>query len=215
VTAIVGSGLAVSAAPADAATASDFQRLAQCESGGNWAINTGNGYYGGIQFDLQTWHSLGYSGLPSDAPASVQIEAGMKLYNQRGGWSAWPSCSAKLGLTNSGPAAVSPAGPTSGVVEQAITPAKPPPMTLDRARAEVRDAGYNGTMLSTDLAGQVRADAMVWQGAMRDRRFILTLDGRFGGESQGVAGLYSYLTRVSDGQSGVVGPNIWNSTVHG
>ncbi len=215
VTAIVGSGLAATAAPADAATADDFQRLAQCESGGNWSINTGNGYYGGIQFDLQTWRSLGYSGLPSAAPASVQIEAGMKLYNQRGGWSAWPACSRKLGLTNSGPAPASSAG--SGVVEQALTPVVPaePAMTIDRARAEIQDAGFTGTALSTDLAGEVRADAMVWQHAMRERKFVLTLDGRFGQQSRGIAGLYSYLTRVTDGRDGVVGPNIWNATVDG
>ncbi len=48
---------------------------------------------------------------------------------------------------------------------------------------------------------------------MREKKFILQVDGRFGGESQGLASLYSYLTRVDDGQTGVVGKNLWDITV--
>jgi hypothetical protein len=210
VTAIVGSGLAVTATPAGAATADDFAKLRQCESGGNYAINTGNGFYGAYQFDTRTWAGLGYSGLPSSSPASVQDEAAHKLYNSRG-WSPWPACSAKLGLTRNGPAPASTGG-GSGVVEQAITPAEPP-MTLDRARAEIDNADFPGTALSTDLIGEIRADALVWQAEMRDKGFVLTLDGRFGEQSRGIAQLYGYLTRVDDGAPGVVGQNIWNATV--
>ena len=50
-----------------------WDRLAQCESGGNWAINTGNGYYGGLQFTLGTWQAYGGSGLPSNASRETQI----------------------------------------------------------------------------------------------------------------------------------------------
>jgi hypothetical protein len=207
VTAIVGSGLAVTAVPAGAATADDFARLRQCESGGNYAINTGNGFYGAYQFDPGTWHGLGYSGLPSSAPPALQDEAAHRLYNDRG-WSPWPACSRKLGLTRNGPAS------TTGVVEQALTPPKPE-MTLDRARAQIEQAGFGGGALSTDLVGEVRADVLVWQDEMRSKKFILTVDGRFGDESRGIADLYSYLTRVSDGKSGVVGPNLWNATVDG
>jgi LysM repeat protein len=69
----------VSTAPA-VADGSVWDRLAKCESGGNWAINTGNGYYGGLQFSLGTWRGVGGSGLPSQASRE------------------WPACSAKLGL---------------------------------------------------------------------------------------------------------------------
>ncbi|WP_131745038.1 transglycosylase family protein [Frankia sp. Cppng1_Ct_nod] len=212
VTALVGSGLAVAAVPANAATADDFAKLRQCESGGNYSINTGNGYYGAYQFDAGTWHGLGYSGLPSNAPPALQDEAAYKLYDSRG-WSPWPSCSAKMGLTNNGPAPQSSAGTSSSdAVERAITP-QAPAMTLDRAKAELHSADFAGTTLSTDLAGQVRADAMVWQASMRDRKFVLTVDGRYGAESQGLASLYGYLTRTTDGQSGVVGKNLWDITV--
>jgi hypothetical protein len=201
----------VTAAPAGAATQADFDRLGQCESGGNYSINTGNGFYGKYQFDAGTWHSLGYSGLPSNAAPAVQDEAAHRLYDQRG-WSPWPACSSRLGLTRNGPAPSS-SGSLSGVVEQAITPAEPP-MTLDRARAQVQHTGLDG-MLTSDSADEVRPDAMLWQNAMREKRFILTVDGRFGQQSQGIADLYSYLTKVTDGKRGAVGPNIWNATVNG
>ena len=85
--------------PARAAVSSgsSWDRLAQCESGGNWAINTGNGYYGGLQFSAQSWHAVGGSGLPNQASRETQIAMGERLRAAQG-WSAWPSCSAKLGL---------------------------------------------------------------------------------------------------------------------
>lgn len=74
-----------------------WDSLAKCESGGNWAINTGNGYYGGLQFSLSSWRAVGGSGLPSEASREEQIVRG-EMLKARQGWGAWPSCSAKLGL---------------------------------------------------------------------------------------------------------------------
>jgi resuscitation-promoting factor RpfB len=74
-----------------------WDSLAACEAGGNWAINTGNGYYGGLQFSLGSWRAVGGSGLPSDASRDEQIMRGQML-QARSGWGAWPACSAKLGL---------------------------------------------------------------------------------------------------------------------
>lgn len=75
-----------------------WDRLAQCESGGNWAINTGNGYYGGLQFSLGTWQAYGGSGLPSNASRETQIAIATKVRNASGGYGAWPGCAAALGL---------------------------------------------------------------------------------------------------------------------
>jgi resuscitation-promoting factor RpfB len=83
-------GTAVPAGPWDA--------LAQCESGGNWQINTGNGYYGGLQFALGTWQAYGGTGLPSQHSREEQIRVATKLRNASGGYGAWPACAAKLGL---------------------------------------------------------------------------------------------------------------------
>ena len=75
-----------------------WDRLAQCESGGNWAANTGNGYYGGLQFSLGTWQAYGGSGLPSNASRETQIAIATKIRDASGGYGAWPACSASLGL---------------------------------------------------------------------------------------------------------------------
>jgi LysM repeat protein len=74
-----------------------WDQLAMCESGGNWSINTGNGYYGGLQFSLSSWQAVGGSGYPHLASKSEQINRAQQL-QARQGWGAWPACSAKLGL---------------------------------------------------------------------------------------------------------------------
>lgn len=74
-----------------------WDRLAACESGGNWAINTGNGYYGGLQFSLSSWRAAGGSGYPHQASKSEQI-ARAEILKARQGWGAWPACTSKLGL---------------------------------------------------------------------------------------------------------------------
>jgi hypothetical protein len=74
--------------------------LAQCESGGNWAINTGNGYYGGLQFSYGTWHDYGggaYAEYPHQATREQQIAVAERLRAARG-YAPWPACRVKLGL---------------------------------------------------------------------------------------------------------------------
>ncbi len=73
-----------------------WARLRKCEAGGNYTRNSGNGYYGAYQFSAGTWRSLGYSGLPHQAPPEVQDEAAKKL-QARGGWGQWPACSRRIG----------------------------------------------------------------------------------------------------------------------
>ena len=89
-----------SAASAPAAVSGDdaaiWAAIAQCESGGNPSINTGNGYYGMYQFSLPTWRSVGGSGLPSDASAEEQTMRA-RMLQQRSGWGQW-GCAYKLGL---------------------------------------------------------------------------------------------------------------------
>jgi hypothetical protein len=75
-----------------------WDRLAKCESSGNWSINTGNGYYGGLQFSLSTWRAYGGSGYPHKASKAEQIRIANKVRNARGGYGDWPACAAKLGL---------------------------------------------------------------------------------------------------------------------
>ena len=74
-----------------------WDKIAACESGGNWSINTGNGYYGGLQFNLGTWKAYGGSGMPHQASRAAQIAVATRVQAAQG-WGAWPSCTAKLGL---------------------------------------------------------------------------------------------------------------------
>lgn len=73
-----------------------WARLRQCESGGNYTINTGNGFYGAYQFLPRTWRGLGFPGLPHQAPPEMQDDAARKL-QARSGWGQWPACSRRIG----------------------------------------------------------------------------------------------------------------------
>lgn len=95
-----GSSSSASSPAAPAAVSGDdaaiWAAIAQCESGGNPSINTGNGYYGMYQFSLPTWRSVGGSGLPSDASAEEQTMRA-RMLQQRAGWGQW-GCAYQLGL---------------------------------------------------------------------------------------------------------------------
>lgn len=73
-----------------------WDRLAQCESSGNWHIDTGNGFYGGLQFTLRSWRAVGGTGYPHEHSRETQIRMGIRLWEIQG-WGAWPSCSRQLG----------------------------------------------------------------------------------------------------------------------
>jgi len=114
-----GAGVAL-AGHAAAAPDSDWDKLAQCESGGNWAINTGNGFHGGLQFTPSTWRSFGgtqYAATPEHASRDQQIAVGEKVLATQG-WGAWPSCSSHLGLHSSATQRDAPAA--SSNTEQAV-----------------------------------------------------------------------------------------------
>lgn len=86
-----GASLAL-AAPA-AADSVDWDAIASCESSGNWAIDTGNGFYGGLQFTLSTWESNGGEGMPNDASRAEQIRVAENVLRTQG-IGAWPVCGA-------------------------------------------------------------------------------------------------------------------------
>ena len=110
----------VLAGTASAAPDSAWDKLAQCESGGNWSINSGNGYYGGIQFNASTWHAFGGEGLPHQASRSEQIAVAERTLAAQG-WNAWPACSRKMGLRGHSADPGNTAAPTA---KKASAPAK-------------------------------------------------------------------------------------------
>ena len=142
-TPLVGAG---QAAAADGAT---WDRLAQCESSGNWSINTGNGYYGGLQFSQSTWEFFGGRASASRADLATreqQIAVAEKTLAVQG-WGAWPACSAKLGLGEADKAG-SAAAPA---------PAPPPAPAPAPAAAPVNSGGEQYTVRPGDTLFEIAA----------------------------------------------------------
>jgi len=99
-TTVAGTGLLMAASPAQAAD-SVWDKVAQCESSGNWSINTGNGYYGGLQFTISTWNAFGgqeFAPRADLATKSEQIIVAQRTLAVQGP-GAWPKCSIYAGLT--------------------------------------------------------------------------------------------------------------------
>ncbi|MFE9428021.1 transglycosylase family protein [Kitasatospora sp. NPDC006697] len=143
-TAVAGASLAAVACStaltgsAQAASVSTWESVAQCESTGNWSIDTGNGYYGGLQFSLSTWKGYGglqYAAYPNQATEQQQILVAEKVLAMQGP-GAWPVCGPKAGLTNDGvnPYPSSTPAPTS-------TPVATPSV----ANGQVASVVINGT----------------------------------------------------------------------
>ncbi|MFF2660522.1 transglycosylase family protein [Kitasatospora sp. NPDC058032] len=119
----------VTATSAAAAPASSWDAVARCESGGNWGISTGNGFYGGLQFTPSTWRSYGgtaYAPQAHQASREQQISVAEKVLAKQGP-GAWPVCSAKAGLSRGGAPAVVDAPDTSDAPAPAQQPAKQAP----------------------------------------------------------------------------------------
>jgi LysM repeat protein len=97
--AVAGAPLVTMVPAANAAADSTWDKLAQCESGGRWDINTGNGFQGGLQFTPSTWRAFGgtvYAPAAHLATRVEQIAVAEKVLAKQG-WNAWPSCSKKVG----------------------------------------------------------------------------------------------------------------------
>lgn len=132
VIALAGLGLGASAGVANAAPGSTWDALAECESGGNWGINTGNGFSGGLQFTPSTWAGFGGQGAPQDASREQQIAVAENVL-QGQGWGAWPACSAKLGLSGG-------ANPSAQPMQQAPATQAPVQAQAEQIQPQVAPA---------------------------------------------------------------------------
>lgn len=114
-------GLLSTGAPAQAASLTTWDKVAKCESGGNWAINTGNGYYGGLQFSSSTWAAYGgrrFASRADLASKGQQITVAERVLAAQGA-GAWPVCGARAGLVRGGAAAHVSAGRTTATPKAA------------------------------------------------------------------------------------------------
>ncbi len=174
--------VALSATSANAAApattpASTWDSLAQCESGGNWSTNTGNGYSGGLQFSQSTWAANGGTGSAASASREQQIAVAQKIQATQG-WSAWPACAAKLGLSGGAAApqsttpspqpAAAVSTPAAVPVPQAV-PAQAVPaaaVQVPRHAAPVSVSGQTYTIQSGDTLSTIAAKLNIsggWQ----------------------------------------------------
>ncbi|TQJ58171.1 LysM domain-containing protein [Arthrobacter sp. SLBN-83] len=151
--AVSAAGLALSATAANAATpTSTWDALAQCESGGNWSINTGNGFSGGLQFTASTWSAYGGTGSPQNASREQQIAVAERVQASQG-WGAWPSCSSQLGLSGGGGAPVQSAPVQSAPVQSATVQSAPVQATQVQS-APVQQAPAPRHATSVALSGE-------------------------------------------------------------
>ncbi|MCM1945374.1 MULTISPECIES: LysM peptidoglycan-binding domain-containing protein [Streptomyces] len=164
VVALVGVTGAAVAAPlmaagtASAATASEWDRVAQCESGGNWSINTGNGYYGGLQFSASTWAAYGgtaYASTANQASKSQQIAIAEKVLAGQGK-GAWPSCGVGLsGASYDGGSAEAAAPQQQSAPKQSTQQSAPKRTTEQPAnRSEQRQAPKQSTQAAPKAAAK-------------------------------------------------------------
>jgi len=207
----VADGVAFSTLASAGGSQAQFERLAQCESGGNWAINTGNGYYGGLQFNLSTWRGIGYSGYPHQASKATQIAAGQKLHSQRG-WSPWPACSRKLGLSGDDGVSSAPAAPAPATTTAADRRAAAAKASRSRVRSAATTAApaFDGRVLSTADVRTYRATVRTWQARMKARGWRITADGHFGPQSAGVARRFAAQKGLS-ASPGTVNAAVWKA----
>jgi hypothetical protein len=145
--AVAGVPLVAVAPAANAASDAAWDKLAQCESSGNWAINTGNGFSGGLQFTPSTWRAFGgtaFAPVAHQATREEQIVVAEKVLAGQG-WGAWPSCSKKMGLTGQ-------------PVTARSAPAQAPAPVQSPARQYLSaPAGGTYTVKSGDTLGKIAA----------------------------------------------------------
>ncbi|HET6707759.1 transglycosylase family protein [Amycolatopsis sp.] len=125
----VGAPLAIAATPA---SATNWDAIAQCESSGNWSTNTGNGYYGGLQFSQSTWKAYGGTGSAANASREEQIAVAERVL-QGQGIGAWPVCGKKGGSGSAAPKA-------TGKTTKKVTPKKSTTATAPKKAAPAAPA---------------------------------------------------------------------------
>ncbi|MGW3727600.1 transglycosylase family protein [Streptomyces sp. NPDC000851] len=162
-------GLLAGTGNAAAADGGVWDRIAQCESGGNWHINTGNGYYGGLQFSADTWRAYGgsaYAPTADRASKEQQIAVATKVQRAQG-WGAWPTCSVRAGASGGAPEApaTGSAGEQSDRSEQSTSssqPAKTPARASDHTDRGTTRGDYTVRQGDT-LSGIADRHGTTWQ----------------------------------------------------
>lgn len=150
----VGAPFAIAAAPASASP--DWDAIARCESGSNWSINTGNGYYGGLQFNPRTWAANGGTGNPANASREEQIRVAENVL-QTQGIEAWPVCGKRAGGGSAAPVKKSTTPKQAKKAPKRTAPVATAPVAAPSAPAGTSKDNPNGdyTVLAGDSLSKI------------------------------------------------------------
>jgi hypothetical protein len=197
------------AATAGSASATNWDAVAQCESGGNWSTNTGNGFSGGLQFTPSTWAANGGTGSPQGASRSQQIAVAERVKASQG-MGAWPVCGSRGGsgsTANTG-------GSTYNSTERATrstTRTSIPTTTSSNSTSHASAApSYtapkaSAVFLSTKLVNQKRADVRALQtNLVKVSHFNITIDGQYGPQTE--SAVKAFQARNGLASDGIAGP---------
>jgi len=170
-------GLLAATGNAAAADGGVWDRIAQCESGGNWHINTGNGYYGGLQFSAGTWRAYGgtaYAPTAAGASRGQQIAVATKVQHAQG-WGAWPVCSARAGASGSAPAASSGSATTKSSSVVKSKPSKTPARSTGHTARSASRGDY--TVREGDTLSKIAArHGTTWQRLYAANKAVIGAD---------------------------------------
>jgi len=199
-TLLVGATTAVFLTPGTAAadpSTADWAALRQCESGGNYRINTGNGYYGAYQFDLSTWRSVGGAGRPDQASAAEQNFRALYLYRMRG-WAPWV-CAALVGLREDSDGG-------SGVKPTRGASTAPPTGGNNGggSSGSTTKVAYPGQQFHT---GDYSTKLAAWQKQMGKMGYGLTGTGYFGEKTK--SAVLALQRKAGLNVVGYIGPKTW------
>lgn len=185
-------------------SASAWASLRQCESTGNYGINTGNGYYGAYQFDLSTWQSVGGSGMPNRASASEQDYRALYLYRMRG-WSPWV-CASLAGLSEDAAARskVVPSRADSAYISGGGTGSYTPVPSSTCNIGKSTGPAWDGT---TYAAGKTYRSLVCWQKQLASRGYAFTGTGYFGAGT--LAALHDLQAGYGLKQSNIINGTGW------
>ena len=178
---VVGAPLTAFAGTASAATGAQWDAVAQCESGGNYAINTGNGFSGGFQFTPSTWSAFGGQGAPQNATRDQQIQVAERVLAGQGK-GAWPVCGKNLGAASpssvSAPAqrTAAPAQRTAPTPQQSPKAAAPKAVAPKATVARTAPASTTATGSYTVKSGDTLAKIAAAQGVSGGYQAIFALN---------------------------------------